>query len=93
MKGLAVQTFGAGSSEVLSFVQPLLLHLGGRLKLCVGERCRPGSSPPAVQGGVNVTALVRLQLPTGASLGHEQGLVWFPRLCRDGFVELCLRSL
>lgn len=44
VKGFAVQTFDGGSSEVLSFVQPLLLHLGGGLKLCVGEGWRPGSS-------------------------------------------------
>lgn len=44
VKGLAVQTFGGGSREVLSFAQPLLLHLGKNLKLCVGGRWRPGSS-------------------------------------------------
>lgn len=38
VKGFAVQTFGGGSSEVSSIVQPLLLHLGGSLKPCVGER-------------------------------------------------------
>lgn len=59
VKGFAVPTFGGGSSEVSSIVQPLLLHLGGSLKPCVGERwsldylsSREGSS----LSSVNVTA-------------------------------------
>lgn len=86
LKGFAVHTFGGGSSEVSSIVQPLLLHLGGSLKPCVGVRWsldHPSSQEGSSLSSVNVTALVKFQPPTGASLDQKRGLVWFPGLCRD----------